>query len=339
MNTFNRPFDQFRFHQSCSLPFNNLKQVCDCRSGVHSPRYFHTTHLVNNCLYLIHCLLQMLWPSVAHWYAEIIEDLSLLHWFPQEEYSSAQKLPCLGAPQLRLISEGFFTHITSPDRWGKTGVEFVTLTGPKESGKTTNTVIHITNRVEESDLSLVKVFCHPDQARMDACDTLSALCQCDSSELSIVVVRRYSNTAYIPRGMSCALYLDMDTFSRGVASTQFPLDRLHLSWLHPFSKSEVLLPSKVEEEGLKMYPHLWEFLWDRVEKEHCFSSLISLSIPLMAPALLLKVWIQTKEGLDSHSACIHTEGGLGCHPASTQTEGLGYHPSLKLLQEANQDRA
>ena len=61
---------------------------------------------------------------------------------------------------------------------------------------------------------------------------------------------------------------------------------------------------------------------------------------------------QTEGGLDSHPASTQAEGGLGCHPtgtqtegglgyhpASNQTEGLGYHPSLKLLQEFNQARA
>ena len=121
----------------------------------------------------------------------------------------------------------------------------------KEEWATTNTEILITDVVGGRDLGMVMVFCHPDQARIEACDSLSALHQHDSSEPSMVVVRRYSNTPYIPRGMSHALYLDMGTFSRAIASTHFPLDRLHLCWLHPFSESEVLLPHEVGEEGLK----------------------------------------------------------------------------------------
>ena len=90
---------------------------------------------------------------------------------------------------------------------------------------------------------------------------------------------------------------------------------------------------------MKTYPYLTEFLWDHSEEEHCLSSPISLPNPLPVPASLLEVCTQTEEGLDSHPACTQTEGGLGCHPAGTQTEGLGYHPSLKLLWEANQARA
>ena len=222
-----------------------------------------------------------------------MEDPSLLHWFSQEEYSSTQKLPCLGDLSFRLISEGFFTCIASPDKWGKTGVEFVTLTGLQKSGGATNMVILITEGVGESDLGMVMVFCHPDQARIVACDALSTLCQHNSSDPNVVVVRRYSITPYIPRGMSHALYLDVGTFSWDVAFTQFPLDRLHLCQLLPFSESEVLLPHKMGEECLKTYPHLPEFLWDRSEEEHHLSDSISLSIPLPAPVLLLEECTQT----------------------------------------------
>ena len=86
------------------------------------------------------------------------------------------------------------------------------------------------------------------------------------------------------------------TLSRGLASSQFPLDRLHLCWLLPFSKTEVLLPIKVRGEGLKMYPHIPEFLWDSLEEDHCLSSLISLSTPLPDPASLLEVCTQTEGG-------------------------------------------
>ena len=129
----------------------------------------------------------------------------------------------------------------------------------------------------------------------------------------MVVVRRYSNTPYIPRGMSHVLYLDMGTFSGGIASAQFPLDRLHLCQLLPFSKSEVLLQCEVGEEGLKTYPNLPEFLWDSSEEEHCLSDPISLSILLLAPALPLEVCTQTEGEFDSHPASTQTEGWLGCH--------------------------
>ena len=53
---------------------------------------------------------------------------------------------------------------------GKDQVEFVTLTGLQKSKKTANMVILVTDRVGESDLGLVTIFCHPNQARIVACD-------------------------------------------------------------------------------------------------------------------------------------------------------------------------
>ena len=68
--------------------------------------------------------------------------------------------------------------------------------------------------------------------------------------------------------MTHSLYLDVDTFSGCVTSAQFPLDRLHLHWLLPISRTEVLLLCKVGEEGLETYIYLLEFLWDGSEEEH-----------------------------------------------------------------------
>ena len=64
-----------------------------------------------------------------------------------EEYSSIQELPCLGALQFRYILEWFFACISSLDTWGKTEVEFLTLTSPNRSRENTNSVILITNGV------------------------------------------------------------------------------------------------------------------------------------------------------------------------------------------------
>ena len=55
-------------------------------------------------------------------------------------------------------------------------VEFLTLTSLKSSGKTTNLLILITDGVGERNLDMVTVFCHPNQAKMEACDALSTLC-------------------------------------------------------------------------------------------------------------------------------------------------------------------
>ena len=53
-------------------------------------------------------------------------------------------------------------------------------------------VIMVTDGVEEGSLAMITAFCHHDQAKMDASNVLSALCQCEPPELSVVVVRRYT---------------------------------------------------------------------------------------------------------------------------------------------------
>ena len=74
------------------------------------------------------------------------------------------------------------------------------------------------------------------------------------------MVRIYSNTPYIPRGMSHSLYLDVGTFSGGVASTQFLLDKLCLFQCLPINSTNVLLPHEEGEEWLGMCCHLPEVL-------------------------------------------------------------------------------
>ena len=108
ISMFNRSFNQIRIPWSHSIPFNNLKQVQNHKSGVYSPRYFHAIHSVNNQPHQIHFPFQMSWPTIAKCYEDIVEDPSLLWLFLWEEYSSIQELPCFGTLQFRLISEEIF---------------------------------------------------------------------------------------------------------------------------------------------------------------------------------------------------------------------------------------
>ena len=144
-------------------------------------------------------------------------------------------------------------------------MEFIILTGLKKSEETINTTILITDGVGESDLAMVTGFCHPNQAKIEACDVLSVLLQYDLSELSVVVVRRYSNTLYIPRGSPIHSILMSTLFQGVLALPNFLLDKLLLCWLLPVNRTEVLLPCEVGEEGLETHPHL--------------SNPISLSVP------------------------------------------------------------
>ena len=147
--------------------------------------------------------------------------------------------------------------------------------------------------------------------------------QCDLSEPSVVVVRRYSNTPYIPRGMSLSLYLDMDTLLGDVTSTQFLLDRLCLHWLLPFSRTQVLLPCDVREEGLEIY------LLSQREfggGTRSFWSNLPVSPPLVPPTQLEEV-PKLKEG---QTVIL---------PVPRQEGGSGYHPSFKPLKDNNRTRA
>ena len=153
--------------------------------------------------------------------------------------------------------------------------------------------------------------CHHDQAKIEASNTLSALHQCDSL---VVVVRRYTNTPYIPQGSSHFLYMDISTLSGGTSSAQFLLDWLHLYRLLSFSDTEVVLLQEEGEMGWKVFPHFQEALWQSAEQEHHLFKLISLSVT-------------------SSASPPHQEVG------TQMEEGSGFHPALKLLQDVNQARA
>ena len=198
--------------------------------------------------------------------------------------------------------------------WGKARMEFVTRNRWKISGEAIPMAVLVTDGVGEGNLGMVTTFFQHDQAKMEASEALSALHQCHSPEPSVVVVRSYTNTPYNPWGSSCLPYLDVSTLSWGTFSAQFPLDWLCLCRLLPFFDTEVVLPWEEGEMGLKVFPHFQEALWQSSKEEHCFSDLIVLSDPSLAP---------------------HP-----CQEEGTQMEGgLGFHPALKLLQDVSQARA
>ena len=95
-------------------------------------------------------------------------------------------------------------------------------------------MILVTDRVREGNLGMVTTFCHHDQAKVEVSEVLSALCQCDLLEPSVVVVRRFTNSPYLPWGSFGLLYLGVITFSRGASSAQFPLDQLCLCRQLPY---------------------------------------------------------------------------------------------------------
>ena len=117
-------------------------------------------------------------------------------------------------------------------------------------------VILVTDGVGQGNLSMVTTFSHHDKTKVEASEAVSALHQCNSPEPSVVVVRRFTNSPYLPWGSFGFLYLDVTTLFGGTSSAQFPLDWLHLCKLLPYSDTEVVLPQE-GEEGLKVYPFFW----------------------------------------------------------------------------------
>ena len=114
--------------------------------------------------------------------------------------------------------------------------------------------ILVTDGVGEGNLGMVTTFCCHNQAKVEASEALSVLCQHDSLEPSVVAVRRFNNSPYLTWGSFDFLYLDVTTFSVGTSSTQFPLDQLCLCRLLPYSATEMVLPWQEGEEGLEVYP-------------------------------------------------------------------------------------
>ena len=140
------------------------------------------------------------------------------------------------------------------------------------------------------------------------------------------MVRRYSNTPHIPQGMTHSLYLDIGHFSMSVTFAQFPLERLHLHWLLPFSRTKVLLPCKVGEEGLETYPP-------------------SPTVPMgwfRGGTLSFQSHLPVSFPADSSSAIgrgTQTKGGSDCHPTSMQTEGVRLTSIPQTPTDNNQTRA
>ena len=155
----------------------------------------------------------MLWPKIAKCYSELLEDPSLLKLFSEKQGTSLWELQLLGALQFRLILERVFAHIAFPVIWENTRVEIVIDTGSRTSGEITPMAILITDWVGEENLGMVTVFCHHDQNKNgDICCTL---CPTPAwlPQPRVVVVRRYTNTPYIPWRTSQLLYLDVSTLS------------------------------------------------------------------------------------------------------------------------------
>ena len=152
--------------------------------------------------------------------------------------------------------------------WGKAIVEFITSTSQKIRDEIIPMAVLVTDRAEEESLDMVTTFCHYDQTKVEPSVALSILLQCDSPEPSIVVVKIFTNSPYLPWGPFSFPYLDITTLSVGTLTTQFPLAQVHICRLLPFSSPQVALLCKKDDKELKVYPFLQEALWENSKEDH-----------------------------------------------------------------------
>ena len=144
---------------------------------------------------------------------------------------------------------------------------------------------------------MVTTFCCHDQAKAEPTEVFSALVQQESPKPSVVVVKIFTNSPYLPWGSFSFPYLDVTTLSVGTLTTQFPLAQSCLCRLLPYSSGQVVKPCE-EEEGLKVYPFLQEVLWASSKEDHCLSGPVLLSFSPLPPIIIEKRHHRSRRGLD-----------------------------------------
>ena len=77
-------------------------------------------------------------------------------------------------------------------------MEYVTETSLRISSEAAPMVILITDGVGKGHLGMATTFCSHNQVKMEASEVLNALHQCDSPKPIVFMVRRYTNTPFIP---------------------------------------------------------------------------------------------------------------------------------------------
>ena len=97
------------------------------------------------------------------------------------------------------FGEAFCLH-SIPYNMGEAGIEFIFSNGQKISREAMPMAIPVTYGVGEGNLGVVTTFCCHNQAKMEASNALSTLHQCDSPQPSVIVMRGYTSTPYIPQG-------------------------------------------------------------------------------------------------------------------------------------------
>ena len=207
-----------------------------------------------------------------------------------------------------------FASIASPAMLGKARLEFITSNSQTISGKTILMVILVTDRVGEWNLGMVTTFCHHNQAKMEASDAFSALHLCNSLEPSALIVRRYTNTPYIPGGSSHLPYLHMSILSGGASSTQSHWTSYVYAGCSPSLTLGCSCLEKRERWDWKCFPTSY-MLHGKAQKRSTISLTWFCCQSLHQPLIPIKKRAPRLGG------------------------GSGFHQALKLLHDVNQARA
>ena len=133
---------------------------------------------------------------------------------------SISELLLMGTLQFRIILERFSACFTSPEMWGKAGLEFITNgSHQKISVEAVPMAILGADGVGEGNLGMVTTFWHHDEAKVEVFKELSALHQCNMPEPSAMVVQKFTNSASLPQGSFGILYLDHSLWGHFICPT------------------------------------------------------------------------------------------------------------------------
>ena len=88
---------------------------------------------------------------------------------------------------------------------GQAGVDVISSSNLKISGKIVPMAVLITNRVEKRSLDMMTTFCQHDQVKVESLEALSTFCQWDSPKPRVVEVRIFANSPYFTQGYFASL--------------------------------------------------------------------------------------------------------------------------------------
>ena len=183
-------------------------------------------------------------PMISDCYKELKMDPSLLQSFSEDNWMSVDGLPSLCAIHFCIVSERFFTKLTSSNLWGKSGADVIIKVGRRPMNiEITPLAILIMHGVGQG------------KAGNDNCllQNLSSEggtfgCTFELSPVGLTQARCSSSEGpSLSQPIFClgsfgSLYLYITILSAGALTTQFPLAQLHLHRLLPYSPTQIVLP-------------------------------------------------------------------------------------------------